>query len=105
MASERGQTTRQPFDDTFLPCAQPIEIDLNLAERQAGQFTHLAGLGQHSCRVEQRLGWDAANIETYAPQRRPTIDQDHLLTEVGGAERGAIAAWPGAQHEHLGVQI
>jgi hypothetical protein len=55
--------------------------------------------------MEQRLGWDAANIQTYAAQCRPPIDQYHLLAEVGGAERGAIAAWSSSQHQHLGVQI
>ncbi len=28
-----------------------------------------------------------------------------LLAEVGGAERGGVAAGPGAQHEYLGVQV
>ena len=28
-----------------------------------------------------------------------------LLAEVGGAERGGVAAGPGAQHQHLGVHV
>ena len=55
--------------------------------------------------VQQRLGRDAAHVQADPAEGGPLINQDDLLTEVGGAERGRVAAGPGAQHQHVGVQI
>ena len=66
---------------------------------------HLVALADDLGGVQQRLGRDAADIEADATQRRPALDQHHLLAEIGGAERGRVAAGPGAQDQHLGVQV
>ena len=47
--------------------------------------------------VQQRLRRDAADVETYAAERRVALDQHRLHAEIGGAERGAVAAGPGSR--------
>ncbi len=55
---------------------------------------HLLPLADHLGGVQQRLGRDAADIEAHSSERRPALDQDHLLAEVRGPKGGAVAAVP-----------
>ena len=57
-----------------------------------------------SC-VQQRLARNAADIEAHAAERVIAFDQHGLHAEIGAAERGGIAARPGAEHEHLAFDI
>ena len=63
------------------------------------------GFGDHLGDVQQRLRRDAADVQAHAAQRRVALDQHHLLAEIGGAERRGVAAGPGAEHQHLGVDV
>ena len=62
-------------------------------------------LVDHRRRMQQRLARDAADIETYAPERVVTFDQHGLHAEIGGAEGGRVAAGTGAQHQHVAFDI
>ena len=66
---------------------------------------HLLGLGDDLGRVEQRLGRDAAHVQTDPAEAGVAFDQHDLLAQVGGAEGGGIASGTGAQHDHLAVLV
>ncbi len=66
---------------------------------------HLVRLLDHLCGVQQRLGWDAADVEAHAAKHRPAFDDNDLLAEIGGAERGGVAAAAGADHKHFGMHV
>ena len=55
--------------------------------------------------VQQRLRRDAADIQADAAERRIALDQHGLHAEVGGAERGRIAARSGAEHQHVAFDV
>ena len=48
--------------------------------------------------VQQRLGWNAADVQANAAQHGPAFDQRDLESEIGSAERGGVATGPGAEH-------
>ena len=48
--------------------------------------------------VQQRLGRNAADVQADAAQHGPAFDERDLESQVGGAERGGVAAGTGAQH-------
>ena len=52
----------------------------------------------------KRLRRNAADVQADAADARVALDQDHLLAEVGGPKRRGVAAGPGAEHQHLGVE-
>ena len=54
-------------------------------------------------RVQQRLRRNAADVEAHAAERRPALDQRDLQAEIGRAERGRVAAGPGAEHDEVEV--
>ena len=49
-------------------------------------------LGDHLGDVQQRLGRDAADVEADAAERLVALDQHDVEAEVGGPERGGVAA-------------
>jgi hypothetical protein len=55
--------------------------------------------------VEQRLGRDASHVQADTAEALVALDQDDLQAEVGGAERGRVAARAGAEHDDLGVVV
>ncbi len=99
-----AEAAGQLGDHAVLELAQPLEIDLGLAEREAHVGSFL-GVGDHLGGVEQRLRRDAADVEADAAQARVALDQHHLLAEVGGAEGGGVAAGARAQHQDVGVVL
>ena len=58
----------------------------------------------HAGDVQQRLGRDAADVEADAAEPLVALDEHGLEPEVGGAERGRVAAGPGAEHDHVGLR-
>ncbi len=98
------EALRQARDDRLLPAAQPVDVDLRLAERDALALA-LLGLGDHARDVEQRLRRDAADVEADPAEPLVALDEDDLQAEVGGAERGRVPARPGAEHDDVGVVV
>src|SRR6185369_5723088 len=98
------EALRQAPDDRLLPAAQPVDVDLRLAERDPLALA-LLGLGDHARDVEQRLGRDAADVEADPAEPLVALDEDDLQAEVRGAERGRVAARPGAEDDDLGMVV
>ena len=96
-----------PVSRVTTPSFQPRSASRSMVGRAEGQpvLGHLLGLGDHLGRVQQRLGRDAAHVQADPAQRTAAVDHDDLLAQVGGPERGGVAARPGAEHEHLGVLV
>ena len=99
-----GQALGQLADHLVLVRAQRIEGDLRLAERDP-VVARVGGFVDHRGRVQQRLRRDAADIEADAAELRITLDQYRVETEIGGAERGGVAAGTGADHEQAAGDI
>jgi hypothetical protein len=104
LLGQAGKAVGEPADDRLLPVAELVEVDRGLAEGQA-VLGHLLGLGDHPGRVQQGLGGDAADLEADPAEDRRAVHQHDRLAEVGGAEGGAVAAGPGPEHEHIGLDV
>ncbi len=95
-----GETAGEPADDTVLPRPQLADVDPRSAERDA-VLAHLLGLGDDFGGVQEGFGRYAANVEADPAERRPAVHHHDLLAEVGGPERGRVAARSGTEDEHL----
>src|SRR5262249_13887180 len=79
---------------------EALHLDAVLGEVMPGGFVVLRGL-------QQRLGGDAAYVGTGAAERRlavdalPLVDAGRGEPELGGADRGDVAAGPAADHHHV----
>ena len=73
--------------------AKPVEIELRGTEADAMHGKPLGFLLGGSD-MQQRLGRDAADIETHAAKRFATLDQGDLQTEVGGPEGSRVSPGP-----------
>ena len=74
LLGQHAQAAGQLLDDRALPAAQLLEVDLRRAEGDA-MGAHLLGVLDDLGRMQQRLGGNAADIQTHAAQRRPTLHQ------------------------------
>ena len=86
---EACQAAGQTIDDLVLPCPQTAGVDLRWPEFQAA-VGHLLGLLDDLGRVQQRLGRNAADIQTDAAERRVALDQDYVQAEVGRADEAHL---------------
>ena len=66
---------------------------------------HLLRLGDHLRGVQQRLGRDAADVEADTAQPRLPLDQHDLMPRSAARKAARISARPGAEHQHLGVDV
>ena len=99
-----GEPTGHPTDHLLLPGAQLVEVDLRLAEadamgRERPGFVHDAG------RMQERLRRYAADVEADTAESRITLDDHRAHAEVGGTERGRVAARSPAEYQHLAFDI
>ena len=99
-----AEAARELADDAVLPAAQRVDVDLGLAEGDAVVGGELR-LGDDLRHVQQRLGRDAADVQADAAEALVALDEDDVEAEVGGAERGGVAADAGAEDEQLGVVV
>jgi hypothetical protein len=70
------------------------EIELDLADLDPVILEGMGGLVKILGGLQQRLGGDAADIETGAAQRRALLDAGDLESQLGGADGADIAARP-----------
>jgi hypothetical protein len=101
---QRGQSAGQLADGAVFPAAQCVHIDLWFTEAQAA-VGHALDVFDHFRRMQQRLRRDAADVQADAAERGPAFDQRDLHAEVGGTERGGIAAGAGTQHQQFCFEI
>ena len=86
-----------------LVAAQLVERDLRLAEVDA-EIRRMRGFVDHRRRMQQRLRRNAADVEADAAERGIAFDQHRIQAQIGGAERGGIAAGTGAEHDDAGIR-
>ena len=104
LTGEAGEAPRQPLDDPVLPVADGGEIDRGRPETDAMRAHRrrlVYGLGD----MQERLRGDAADVEADAAERLALIDKHDLLSKVGGAEGGGVAARPRAEDEDFRLEI
>jgi hypothetical protein len=82
-----GKTAGQLADDLVLVRAQFIEVDAGSGEADPA-VGHVLRLLHDSGDVQQRLGGNAADIQTDAAERCVTLDEYGLHAQVGAAESG-----------------
>src|SRR5256885_14432982 len=99
LLGELSVATGELLDDRFLPSAQLVDVERRLPERDA-EVRDLVDLVDDAGDVEERLRRDAAYVQADAAERRVPLDKDGLQAEVRRAERRAVPAGAGADHEH-----
>ena len=98
LLGEPLEPTGQFTDDRIFPAPQLVEINLRLAEDDA-VVGHLGGLIDHLGRMQQCLGRDTPDVEAYAAEGRPTLDERHRKPEIGSTKGCGIPAGAGAKYE------
>ena len=101
LPGQRGQAAGEPPDHAVLPRPELVQVDSRGAERDA-VLAHLLGFRDDLGGVQEGLGRDAADVEADSAEGRLAIDEHDALAQVGCAERGRVAARPGAEDEYLG---
>jgi hypothetical protein len=100
----RAQAAGELAHHLALVRAQLGDVELRFAVGHA-QVGEVLDLVHHHRHVQQRLRRDAAHVEADAAERGVALDQHHLHAEVGGAERGRIAAGAAAEHEQVALDV
>ena len=104
LLGEARQAAGQLLDHAVLPAAQLVDVDRRLGEADAvAAMSLVSSITLAAC--SSALDGMQPTLRQTPPRRRPALDQHHLLAEVGGAERGGVAAGTGAEHQHLGVVV
>ena len=101
---EADEAARQSLDHAVLPAANGRRVEGRRAEAHAVR-THRLGVIDDLGDMQERLGRDAADVETDAAERRARVDQNDVLPQIGGAEGGGVAARTGAQNQNIGLEI
>ena len=79
-------------------------VDLRRAEVDA-EVVRVRGFVDHRGRMQQRLRRNAADVEAHAAECGVALDQHRVQAEVGGAERGGVAAGTGAEHDDVAFDV
>ena len=89
------QSAREARDDLVLPLPQFHRIDGWCAERHT-EVRHGLRFFDHFRGMQQRLRRNAADIQAYAAEHRPALDQRDLEPQVSRTKRSGVAARSGA---------
>ena len=84
-------------DDLLAARLHAGEVDLDVCDLQP-VLAGLADLGEQVGRAQHGLGGDAGVVQA-APAELVALDDGRLLAELRGADRGHVAARPGADHD------
>ena len=110
LLEEQLDAAGQPLDDLVLAGVHLLHVEAEVpgrrrvAERQAPFLPVLRDLERVRV-LEQRLGRNAAPVQAGAAEHRRALDHGGLQAELRGADRGDVAARPGADHDDVvGVQ-
>ena len=100
-----GEPAGQLADDLVLPAAQLGEVDLRRAERDAVRrpASSLSSITAAMC--SSAFDGMQPTLRHTPPSAGVALDQHRLHAEVRGAERGAVAARAGAEHQHLALDV
>ena len=103
LLGQAGEARRQAPHHLVLPVAQPGSVDLRLAELDAMR-SHRTRVLDDLCRMQQRLGRNAADVEAHAAKRRPALDQRHLEAEIRRAKRRGVSPGARTDDEHVVIE-
>ena len=92
LAEELLDAARQAGDDAVLPAHHRLQVQLCLSHLDAVSGYCVSDLVVQLTGVEQRFGRDTADVEAGATQRCIALDAGGAEAELGGADRGNIAA-------------
>jgi hypothetical protein len=104
LLAHAGEAAVHLRDDLVLVRAQLVEFDFRRAEGDA-DVGGVRGFVDDARGVQQRLRRNAADVEADAAERAVAFDEHDVLAEVGGAERGRVAAGAGAEHDDVAVEV
>src|SRR6185295_5300862 len=92
----------EPLDDLVLARVDllHVEADRGVADRQPPFLPVLRDLERVRV-LEQRLGRDAAAVETRAAEHRRALDDRGLQANLSRADGGDVAAGPRADHDDV----
>ena len=99
---ELSEAAGERVDDLLFAGADLVDRDLGLAEFDA-PFGHLGRFAHHLGDVQQGLRGDAAAQQAGAAETRVGFDDGGFQSEVGGEERGRIAARSAAEDDNFAV--
>ena len=102
LLGQPGKPAGELADYAFFPAADLVDVDFWLAETHT-LVLDLFRFGDDFCYMQQRFGRNAADVQAHPAQAVITLDQYHLLAEIGSAEGGGVTAGSGAQYQHFGV--
>ena len=95
---EAGDALRHLLDDARLPLVRGAEVELRLGRRCTPSFAKLlVGLVQEVRGLHPRLRRDAPDAQAGAAELGLLLDARDLRAQLGGADRGGVAAGPAAQ--------
>ncbi len=99
------QAAGELLDDARLPVAQLVEVDGGLAEgrRRAPPSELASSMTFAAC--SRAFDGMQPTLRHTPPRLCPALDEGDLQAEVGGAERGGVAAGAGAQDEELSLAV
>ena len=103
LLGHRGQSQRQRLHNLVLVVAHLVQVNLGWSELDTGTgaFSRFVDdLGG----MQQRLGGNTADVQTYTAERRVALDQHDLLAEISGAKGRGITAGTASENEDFGVQ-
>ena len=87
----------QRRDDLGAALDHGVEVDGRLADSDP-ELAGLADLAEDVGDTQHRLGGDAGVVQA-ASADRVLLDDGGVHPQLGGADRGDVAAWPGADHD------
>ncbi len=78
-----------------------FEVELRLTDFNAQRVEGMTGFSKHFGCVQQRLGRNAANIETSAAKGLALFHNSHGKAELCGLDCGDITARAGTDDNHI----
>ena len=97
LLEQPGDAAGQRLDHLLAPCADGREVDLRLADLDP-ELAGVADLGEHVGDAQHRLRGNARVVQAAATDL-VLLDHRGLHPELGGADRGDVAARARADHD------
>src|SRR5262245_20010387 len=101
LLEEAGDALREAAHDAVLPGHHRRQVELDAAHLHTVRGERAPHLPVVLARVEERLRRDAADVEARPAERRVLLDARDPHAELRGADRGDVAAGPGADDDEV----
>ena len=95
-----GDSTGKLGQNGFFPRSQLGRLD-GWRSKSNAAVLRFARRNDRVGGIKQRLGRNAAAVETDAAEPFVPLDQDHFLAQIGGVKGRGVAAGTGANHDNL----